>query len=523
MERLVNLNKELSRKLESQIEQISDLEEHIRGIFGQQQEKAVGVILRMFHSQLHAGFCAWRANVEEIKRHESILKKFSKRIKNSLASKAFLSFKANAAERKFLKKFVKRMCGDRRTKMLSAGFISWKSSVAYLKENDAEIELDRLYGEVDDLQEILTMYESRYAKELLAKKGKARRVILKLLKGKIHVAFEVWSEWMKQEQRNETLRIKFAKKMRFRGAMKALACWKALVHERKFLRRLLMRMFGGKEMTLKSAGFRKWCDSVRGYKKGQEKQVIEKLEDVCVKQSDTIDRLREDLSFLQNQIGTLQSEKASNAQKAMANFIALWQNKGLFKVFTAWKGLVAGMHQRRLIVQKIVLKRQNKLVLKTFKGWSSYVSANLARQKRSHLVKEGEWQDFLRDARTGSLGTPKESAAGNKHGAAFFGDDDENNVGDHNTTRGYGGGRDARAHGSTPTMDEMGALEYLSPKTMRSMTTQALMAELKRRGLPVNGTKPALMARLTACQDFLSPRSSKAMLNIYRTGHEQYK
>jgi hypothetical protein len=509
VDRLISLNSELTTKLEAQLEQIEDLEAHIRGIFGQQTEKAVKVLHKMLHSQLNAGFNAWKANIEEQKYHEQILRKFGNRIRLSSANKAFHSMRENANQRKFLRKFVRKMTGGKREKLLMAGLRAWKEAAAYLREHQTEDHINELEDKISEMQDVLEMYEARYAVEIRAKKDKAKRVILKLLNGNMVVAFEFWRDCVAKEKKNEEIRLKFAKRMRYRGAMKAIQCWKEVVHERKFLRRLLHRVFGGKEAAALSAGFRTWCDSVRGYKEGEEHAVIEKLEGICVEQSNTIVTLREDLDFYKNQIESLQSEKMASAQKAMKNFIALWQNKGLLKVFSAWKGLVTGMSHRKTLMQRVVLKWQNKLVTKIFKSWENYVKARIKKATKTRAVEEGEWQDFLRDARKVSS-----SPVHRKDGTTvFFGSDEENSQDGLND----GGGRWHRRREEreevvkprerTPTMEDIGALEYLSPKAIRGMGTSEIKSELAARGLPTAGSKPALIARLTACQDFLSPKT----------------
>ena len=520
VDRLISLNDELTKKLEAQVEQIEDLEEHIRGIFGQQTEKAVKVLHKMLHSQLNAGFNAWRANVEEQKHHEQILRKFGNRIRLSSANKAFHSMRENANQRRFLRRFVRKITVGKRERLLMAGLRTWKEAAAYLREHQTEDHIRGLEDKIEEMQDVLEMYEARYAVEIRAKKDKAKKVILKLLNGNMVVAFEFWRDCVEKEKKNEEIRVKFAKRMRFRGAMKAIQCWKEMVHERKFLRRLLHRVFGGKEAAALSAGFRTWCDSVRGYKEGEEHAVIEKLEGVCIEQSGTIDALREDLDFYKNQIESLQSEKMASSKKAMKNFIALWQNKGLLKVFSAWKGLVTGMSERKMLMQRVVLKWQNKLVTKIFRSWANFVADRIKRATRTKAVEEGEWQDFLRDAR--KVSTPKGGGGGRGRGEGgggrtFFGSDEENSH-DGSNERGGRWGREevVKSRERTPTMEEIGALEYLSPKAIRNMNTSQVKSELAARGLPTTGSKPALIARLTACQDFLSPKATRV---TYRKPH----
>ncbi|GMI15297.1 hypothetical protein TrVE_jg10010 [Triparma verrucosa] len=495
---LGSMLEEQHKRIDEQAKIIEELEEHIREMFGDQQERAIGVIQKMLHNQLNQGFMAWKANVEELKRHEGIVKKFGNRIRLSSASKAMQSLRANRDERQFLRRFLKRMVGGRRVTLLAAGLNKWREVTVWLKNHSQENEIEKLEEELESLTETLQMYEERYAKELLAKKDKARRVISKLMNGKVSVAWDMWVDFVKQEIHNEEIRLKFAKKLRYRGAMKALENWKIMTLERKFLRRFMKRMFGGKDLRMKSAAIRTWQDSVRGYREGEEKEVIQKLEGICNSQSSEINALQEDLSFLRNQVESLQSEKMMHSQKAMKNFIALWQNKGLLKVFTGWKNLVVGLNERRVLLARVVLKWQGRVVVRCFKAWAHLIKKIIKDRAKHTVVKEGEWQDFLRDART-VVNTPKAVSA--RGGGAFFNNNNQEN------------------EPEVPTVGDLDNLEHLSPHTIRGMNTMDLQQELAKRGLPSAGSKPALIARLTACQDFLSPRSAKA--SYRRTWNEE--
>ena len=153
-----------------------------------------------------------------------------------------------------------------------------------------------------------------------------------------------------------------------------------------------------------------------------------------------------------------------------------------------------------------MLKWQGKLVVRCFRGWSELIKRVKREKKRTNVVKEGEWQDFLRDART-VVTTPKaakgggRSKGGGRVSKAFFSDDGVDDEDEKNKEVGYG---------------ELEELGHLSPHTIRNLSTVDLQTELVKRGLPSAGSKPALIARLTACQDFLSPRSTKA---AYRANH----
>jgi hypothetical protein len=511
--------------LEAQSDQINELEEHIRSMFGDKQDKAVQVLVKMLHAQLNAAFMTWLDRVEELRRHEHIIQKTSNRIRLNSASQAMNTMKEFYKQRKFLKKFMVRMVGGRRVKMLAAGMERWKEHVHYHRHGEKEGELDKLFEELEELraeleesQETIQMYANRYAEELMAKKDKAKKVIIRLVNGKLMAAWSAWTDSVRQEKHNEEVRLKFAKRLMFRGAAKAITLWKEVVHERKFLRRFLNRMLGGNAIASKAAAMRTWRDSVRGYREGEEKVVIEKLEGICGEQAMEIDGLKEDLEYLQSQVAQMQSEQQVHMQKAMKNFVAMWQGKGLLKVFSAWKSLVLGSQERRLLLQKVVLKWQGRLIERCLVAWRGYAKARKQERSKHVVVKEGEWQEFLRDARAitprnsnthrPDLRESKSMPARRQPTKSFNFDMDDSDGENSNT----GGGRRGSSRAHTPTYNELVAQDALDPTDIRNMSEDALQDELLRRGLPTSGSRPALIARLTAVSDFLSPRSKSLIM-----------
>jgi len=325
------------------------------------------------------------------------------------------------------------------------------------------------------------MYEARYAVELLAKKDRAVAVVIRMTLGKVLSAFTCWKEVVEKDKHDEQLLRKFVKRMYFRGVVKAIDCWKEVVHERKFLRRFMQRMLGGRDINMKSAGFRTWVDSVRGYKDGEEKVVIVQMENFLKQKNEQLEDLTEELSFLRNQIEGLQSEKMASDLKNMKKFIEVWQNKGLHKTFNAWKVWLNEINNTSKILARSVLKWQNNLVEKVFVTWRNWHRLEMKEKKNRRMKqeKEGEWQNFLR--RRGEKGEGG----------------DENNSRRINTSSPFGGGRG----------DDGGDLRLISPQSIRTMAESDLRESLRMRGLPTNGSKAAMIARLTACQDFLSPRT----------------
>ena len=163
---------ESRERTETQANQIEELEEHIRVMFGDKQEKAVQVLVKMMHANLSCAFNTWLERCSELKRHENIIIKFGNRIRLSSAGKAMATMKEYYLQRKFLKKFLNRMIGGRRVRMLAAGLASWKAHVFLHIHGEKEAELDALEAEIEELRkeldenaETIEMYAQRYARE----------------------------------------------------------------------------------------------------------------------------------------------------------------------------------------------------------------------------------------------------------------------------------------------------------------------------------------------------------------------
>ena len=85
----------------------------------------------------------------------------------------------------------------------------------------------------------------------------------------------------------------------------------------------------------KSAAIRTWQDSVRGYKEGEEKIVIAKMEQALVDHSNEIQDLNEQNEFLKNQIDALNSEKMATNMKNMKKFLSGCLNLHLNHAFSS--------------------------------------------------------------------------------------------------------------------------------------------------------------------------------------------
>jgi hypothetical protein len=111
--------------------------------------------------------------------------------------------------------------------------------------------------------------------------------------------------------------------------------------------------------------------------------------------------------------------------------------------------------------------------------------------------------------------TKKATGKGGGGSRSFHFDDvDEQGESDYeNDERGRAGSRREGSGGVTraPSYNELAGEDALSPEEIRRMSTGELQKELMKRGLPTSGSKPALIARLTAVSDFLSPRSKNAV------------
>jgi len=499
---LEDIVSEQSEKMKAQMDQIAELEEHIRKAMGVQTEKAIRVIHKMVNVRLNSAFMSWVDLVDKIKRDESIVVKIAARIRYRGVSMSLTRWKELVSTRKWLRRFCVRMVGGTRIKWLSMGMEKWKQGVNSCEKEDAENRVNELIEELEEInerfsasQETLEMYEARYATELRAKRGRTMHVMVRLMHGKMLPAFACWKEGVDKVKRDEELLKKFVKKMYLRGAVKAIACWKEVVGERKFLRRFMNRMLGGRDLALKSAAIRTWCDSVRGYKEGEEKVVIGKMELALENQSEEIDSLNSEIEFLRNQIEALNSEKMAANMKAMKKFIEMWNGKNLYKCFNGWKTWVKEIENTRRILARTVLKWQNKLIERVWVEWRVWHVAEVKerRLRRMKEEKEGEWQNFLRHSR--GVGATEEDNSENSSRRINTNFDEDS----------YKRGGVRRV--DSPTGSRTGDLKQISPQSIRNMNSSDLQIELRKRGLPANGSRAAMIARLTACQDFLSPRT----------------
>ena len=70
--------------------------------------------------------------------------------------------------------------------------------------------------------------------------------------------FQGWVLFLQMETRNKQLLHSFGKKLLLRRQFRCLETWKFKASQRKWLRGILNRCLGGKNMNLKSAALRAW-------------------------------------------------------------------------------------------------------------------------------------------------------------------------------------------------------------------------------------------------------------------------
>ena len=99
VEELEEICKEQTSKMQAQMDQIEELEEHIRSAMGVQTEKAVRVIHKMINSKINSAFNSWIDHIELLKRNEALMLKIANRIRYRGVSMSIASWRAYTKKR----------------------------------------------------------------------------------------------------------------------------------------------------------------------------------------------------------------------------------------------------------------------------------------------------------------------------------------------------------------------------------------------------------------------------------------
>jgi hypothetical protein len=206
---------------------------------GDHRERAVRTMSRFMsrlgQKQLARALRKWTSVVQAAialeKQHLLLVTRAVQRLKSSLTSRCWNSWVDFIKRRRFARAVLLRIFGDKRQKSLAACLRHWK------EQGSAQAR----------------------AKILMS------RTLCKLAHKILSKAMHSWSmyaikhrEAARLSQRRDAVLQRFAKRFQLRSAAAALQGWKEFVSTRRRIRGLVMRLTGGRQAAMLSAGFRTW-------------------------------------------------------------------------------------------------------------------------------------------------------------------------------------------------------------------------------------------------------------------------
>jgi len=148
------------------------------------------------------------------------------------------------------------MMGKLLYRSVSIAFRSW-TSFCRSKEGEAQARIHMLTMAETQRR----MEDDRNEVEKQRRENVAKKIFARLRNGCQTRVFAAWKSETTDQKHYRHVLGKFVGRMKNQKAMSALRCWVELVHRRKWVKGLLNRMLGGKDVRLISAAFRQWCSA----------------------------------------------------------------------------------------------------------------------------------------------------------------------------------------------------------------------------------------------------------------------
>jgi len=200
------------------------------------------------------------------------------------------------------------------------------------------------------------------------------KMIQKMMHGCLANTLQGWKDFVRQEKYYKTVMKRFAKRMQSRSALAALTTWIEYYKTRKWLRGLLNRCLGGKDVLLLSAGFRAWHVNIH-------RAALHE------KHIDEVENLKAELESARNDhklaVQSMMDEKQEMSQKLLKKFIYTMQNSCLGKCYSAWANYIVHRRHERKLICKVFGKVSNRETSAAFTTW-----ALLVKNEREQNLRE---------------------------------------------------------------------------------------------------------------------------------------
>ncbi|GMH89647.1 hypothetical protein TrST_g3525 [Triparma strigata] len=358
------------------------------------EEKRYRYLVNRFLQRLNNGvvfriFAAWVSMIEENKHNKIIIARFRTRMMNMEVAKSLGSWKEFVGLRLRMKYLARRIINRCENGQFLSAWIPWVEFTAAAREKEEkerEMEFMSAAQREEEEQRQKIIDEQNAEKERMCreheqardqlnqmklaeaerKKELGLKMIQNMMNGCLARVLQGWKEYVRVEKYNRAVIKRFAKKLAMRAANSAYSRWLDYWKERKWLRGLLNRMLGGKEMMLRSAAFKQWAWASK--EMGISSKHNSELEELRAK-------LSQAESFHEESIKSAADEKMLMSQKLLKKTIYTLQNASLGKCFSAWSHFVSIQHHTRKLVNKVFSRVTNREITAGLNKWKNAVKA----------------------------------------------------------------------------------------------------------------------------------------------------
>ena len=377
------------------------------------EEKKNKMIVKRFAARMNNGCLLrivhdWKAMVAENKQNRVIIERFRKRFMNMEVAKSMGTWKEYRLLRKRARHLAQRILNRANNGQILSAWLPWvefverqreleereehlrfldeqekKEAERKFKEEDekrqiyAEVDAERAQREKEMEEERERLYNEMEAMKLAEANRKQQvglKMIQKMMHGCLANTLQGWKDFVRQEKYYKTVMKRFAKRMQSRSALAALTTWIEYYKTRKWLRGLLNRCLGGKDVLLLSAGFRAWHVNIH-------RAALHE------KHIDEVENLKAELESARNDhklaVQSMMDEKQEMSQKLLKKFIYTMQNSCLGKCYSAWANYIVHRRHERKLICKVFGKVSNRETSAAFTTW-----ALLVKNEREQNLRE---------------------------------------------------------------------------------------------------------------------------------------
>jgi hypothetical protein len=248
--------------------------------------------------------------------------------------------------------------------------------LAKQREQEEEMEEERRLREEEferEKEEFAYQMASMKEAEAERKKELGMKMIQKMMHGCLATTLQGWKEFVKNEKHYRVVMARFAKKLHMRCANSAYMQWMHYVKERKWLRGLLNRCLGGKEVLLKSAAFKTWQDAASAATYDELHRELDTYASKNEELTNQLEELQAKFSMLEGSMGDILKSKQEQAMRSAQKMIRLMKGKAMTSCFLAWCSFVKEAVEERVKMERFLSKWRNQGISKCYMAWQQYV------------------------------------------------------------------------------------------------------------------------------------------------------